>query len=149
MAWCCQATSHYQSRCWPKSMLPYCITRPQWVNPIQAVSIWSGLALGWGLPSQWVPFCYFTVFPNDTTTSELLNILIFGRCHGSLAAEATHFLHDRPGISLGIKLISNQLDITIHVTRHNCLLIGIVSSTIHCDVIRRMKVERVRHGDDV
>ena len=32
MAWCCQATSHYLSQCWPRSMSQYGITRPQWVN---------------------------------------------------------------------------------------------------------------------
>ena len=32
MAWCCQAPSHYLSRCWPSSMSPYGITRPQWVE---------------------------------------------------------------------------------------------------------------------
>ena len=32
MAWCRQATSHYLSQCWPSSMSPYGITRPQWVN---------------------------------------------------------------------------------------------------------------------
>ena len=32
MAWCCQATSHYLSQCWPRSMLPYGFTRPQWVK---------------------------------------------------------------------------------------------------------------------
>ena len=32
MAWCRQATSHYLNQCWPKSMSPYGITRPQWVN---------------------------------------------------------------------------------------------------------------------
>ena len=32
MAWCRQATSHYLSQCWPRSILPYGITRPQWVN---------------------------------------------------------------------------------------------------------------------
>ena len=31
MAWCRQATSHYLSQYWPSSMLPYGITRPQWV----------------------------------------------------------------------------------------------------------------------
>ena len=31
MAWCHQATSHYLSQCWPRSMSPYG-TRPQWVN---------------------------------------------------------------------------------------------------------------------
>ena len=32
MTWCRQATSHYLSQCWPRSMSPYGITRPQWVN---------------------------------------------------------------------------------------------------------------------
>ena len=36
MAWCRQATSHYLSHCWPNSMSPYGVTRPQWVN-----SFWS------------------------------------------------------------------------------------------------------------
>ena len=32
MVWCCQATSHYLSQCWPRSMWSYDITRPPWVN---------------------------------------------------------------------------------------------------------------------
>ena len=32
MPWCQQATSHYLSQCWPKSLLPYGVTRPQWVD---------------------------------------------------------------------------------------------------------------------
>ena len=32
MAWCSQATSHYLSQCWPRSMSPYGVTRPQWVK---------------------------------------------------------------------------------------------------------------------
>ena len=32
MAWCLQATSHYMRQCWPRSMFPYGITRPQWVK---------------------------------------------------------------------------------------------------------------------
>ena len=32
MAWCRQATSHYLNQCWPRSILPYGVTRPQWVN---------------------------------------------------------------------------------------------------------------------
>ena len=32
MAWCRQATSHYLSQCWLRSLSPYGITRPQWVN---------------------------------------------------------------------------------------------------------------------
>ena len=30
MAWCRQATSHYLSQCWPRSLMPYGVTRPQW-----------------------------------------------------------------------------------------------------------------------
>ena len=33
MAWCHQAISHYLSQCWPRSLSPYGVTRPQWVNP--------------------------------------------------------------------------------------------------------------------
>ena len=32
MAWCRQATSHYLSQCWPRSLSPYDVTRPQWVK---------------------------------------------------------------------------------------------------------------------
>ena len=32
MAWCRQATSHYLSQCWPRSVSPYGVTRAQWVN---------------------------------------------------------------------------------------------------------------------
>ena len=32
MAWCRQATGHYMSQCWPKSLAPYGVTMPQWVN---------------------------------------------------------------------------------------------------------------------
>ena len=34
MAWCRQATSHYLSQCWPRSLSPYGVTRPQWVNHV-------------------------------------------------------------------------------------------------------------------
>ena len=32
MVWCRQATSHHLNQCWPGSMTPYVITRPQWVK---------------------------------------------------------------------------------------------------------------------
>ena len=34
MAWCRQATSHYLSQCWPRSLSPYGVIRPQWVHSI-------------------------------------------------------------------------------------------------------------------
>ena len=35
MAWCRQATSHYLSQCWPSSISPYSVIRPQWVNTVR------------------------------------------------------------------------------------------------------------------
>ena len=35
IAWCRQATSHYLSQCWHRSMSPYGVTRPQWVINIR------------------------------------------------------------------------------------------------------------------
>ena len=32
MVWCRQATSHYLNQCWTRSILPYGVTRPQWVH---------------------------------------------------------------------------------------------------------------------
>ena len=32
MAWWRQAASHYLSQCWPRSISPHIVTRPQWVN---------------------------------------------------------------------------------------------------------------------
>ena len=32
MAWCRQATSHYLSQCWPRSLSQYGVTRPQWLT---------------------------------------------------------------------------------------------------------------------
>ena len=49
MAWCRQATSHYLSQCWPRSLSPYGVTRPQWVN-------WFVYAQGlrqWTILHQW------------------------------------------------------------------------------------------------
>ena len=34
MAWCREATSLYLSPCWPRSMIPCDVTRPQWVKMV-------------------------------------------------------------------------------------------------------------------
>ena len=41
MAWCRQATSHYLSQCWPRSLSPYGVTRPQLVNFAMSVIVCS------------------------------------------------------------------------------------------------------------
>ena len=43
MAWCRQATSHYMSQCWPRSVSPYGVTRPQWVNYMKYPGIIRGM----------------------------------------------------------------------------------------------------------
>ena len=40
MAWCHQATSHYLSQCWPRSVSPYGVTRPQWVKTLARKIHW-------------------------------------------------------------------------------------------------------------
>ena len=35
MVWCRQATSNYLSQCWPRSLSPYGVTRPQRVNTLR------------------------------------------------------------------------------------------------------------------
>ena len=39
MAWCRQATRHNLSQCWPRSMSPNGVTRPQWVNFYHRTSV--------------------------------------------------------------------------------------------------------------
>ena len=48
MAWCHQATSHYLNQCWPRSMSPYGVTRPQRV--IVHISSRNGLVLSGNKP---------------------------------------------------------------------------------------------------
>ena len=38
MAWCRQATSHYLNQCWPRSLPPNGVTRPQWVKTNWAIA---------------------------------------------------------------------------------------------------------------
>ena len=39
MAWRHQATSHYLSQCWPRSLSPCGVTRPQWVKVVCFVMV--------------------------------------------------------------------------------------------------------------
>ena len=39
MAWCCKATSHNLSQYWPRYMLPYGVTWPQWVTYLNSTDI--------------------------------------------------------------------------------------------------------------
>ena len=50
MAWCRQATSHYLSQCWPRSLSPFGVTRPQWVNSLGPVDACIIMVRRTGLP---------------------------------------------------------------------------------------------------
>ena len=41
-AWCRQATSYYLRQCWPSSLLPYGVSRPQWVKWHWTLNMGSG-----------------------------------------------------------------------------------------------------------
>ena len=65
MAWCCQATSHYLSQCWPWALLPYGVTRPGWVKNMRCSLKMDKLThCGLVMPycdihlcQQWQPYC--------------------------------------------------------------------------------------------
>ena len=71
MAWCRQATSHYLNQCWPRSSMPYGITRSQWVNTLwPRNAIWqyrSGstfaqvMACCLTAPSDYLNQCWLTI----------------------------------------------------------------------------------------
>ena len=66
MAWCHQATSHYLSQCWPLSMSPNGVTRPQWVNiPTFFMPYWLKFSfysffslIYWNTLNHRSPLCY-------------------------------------------------------------------------------------------
>ena len=73
MAWCHQATSHYLSQCWPKFMLPYGVTRPQWVNmhlkimfPINQLQLSDAIDLDQHWIRYWLATCLVpSQYPNQ------------------------------------------------------------------------------------
>ena len=59
MAWCRQATSHYLNQCWPRSMSPNGVTRPQWVNKGSVQITWRER-----LPADWISYFQFSIHNN-------------------------------------------------------------------------------------
>ena len=53
MAWCHQATSHYWSRCWSRSMVPYGLIRPQWIKICSKGTDWQKVTTGLGTGLVW------------------------------------------------------------------------------------------------
>ena len=67
MAWCCQATSHYLSQCWPRSLLP-------WLGHNELKQILKKDI-----------FCIYIIFICLNYQNTCPITFIFGRCHHSIA----------------------------------------------------------------
>ena len=63
MAWCRQASSHYLSHCWHRSISPYGVTRPQWVK--------MNSSLCPSTPIKYVWWCY------DTGIAEVAQLFLY------------------------------------------------------------------------
>ena len=56
MACCCQTTSHYLSQCWPRTMVSYVTTSPQWVKHIISKLLWIDiLKTSHEIALMWIP----------------------------------------------------------------------------------------------
>ena len=56
MAWCHQTASNYLSQCWPRSLSPYGVTRPQWVKLVifKLISRIHILGISCEIPHRWM-----------------------------------------------------------------------------------------------
>ena len=59
MAWCHQATSHYLSQCWPRSLSSYGVKRPRWVKLVifKLISRIDISHISWEIALRWMPQC--------------------------------------------------------------------------------------------
>ena len=63
MTWCPEAASHYLSKCRPRSMSTYGVTRPQWVNKLFVIfTTLISLSFHTTVPSANMPFHSTTIF---------------------------------------------------------------------------------------
>ena len=79
MAWCRQATSHYLNQCWPRSLPPYGVTRPQWVNCES--TCWAELAANWHVKQHWWKHPNPTNLKNTKKYPNVEKKSITGACH--------------------------------------------------------------------
>ena len=77
MAWCRQATSHYLNQCWPRSLSPYGVTRPEWVNSTCLKSVYPSKLLQIHQQEE-----LYTVKPvcNDHLYNKIYYLLFIQQC---------------------------------------------------------------------
>ena len=71
MAWCRQATSDYLSQCWPRSLSPYDVIRPQWVKAWS--SLGSTITL-WHTHEFQVEFCPYFSWQNTSLNYAMVKL---------------------------------------------------------------------------
>ena len=99
MTWCHQATSHYLSQWWPRSLSPYGIIRPWWVNIERkgCESFIHDLAVTFGWP-LWDVWIYLRV---TRVTSDVGVPLILPFCSWVRLSAKKRWLHCLPtGITM-------------------------------------------------
>ena len=84
MAWCRQTTSHYLSQCWPRSLSPYDVTRPQWVNP-HCLCRWSVCQITSSADTSLTLLWYLTCF---STNVHIFFKVLLSRQHHKMAAKS-------------------------------------------------------------
>ena len=116
MAWCHQAPSHYLHQCWPKSMLPYGITRPQWVKQPLHLQKWYAVKFySASAPSTPLPWYKYFIFNLCLPTEETWQI--------SMAISGIWIIptfYVSSGIVSGITRAANQYGTSVFCTDLTC-----------------------------
>ena len=104
VALCLQATSHYLKQCWPRSILPYCITRPQWVNTLRS-TIYNLLNLDSVQINQKQYVYLISFIVSSAFVLCCIYIIICRYCNRSVVSSAYHWiLHAQITSSYAINL---------------------------------------------
>ena len=81
MAWCRQATSHYLSQWWPRSLSPYVVTRPQWIEHSHNLSRYNTMLY---IAVQWLKQTKIVPTWNSQMTHLISNCGMMTSSHGNI-----------------------------------------------------------------
>ena len=144
MAWCHQATCHYLSQCWPRSLSPYGVTRSEWVNPLwQSVANYvSNLGQHW--LRYWLVACSAPGY--DLNNDDLLSIGPLGTNFSDIQTDI-HFVteHEFESVSdVTMKyimkeqqLVPHYSDVIMRAMASQVTSLTIVYSTVYSGAAQR------------
>ena len=147
MAWWRQATSHYLSQYWPRSMSPYCTTRSQCVNSLRLSDAYmlkkltiigsdNGLSPGRRQAIIWSNAGILLIGPLRTNFSEILieiNTFSFKKMHSKLLSAKW-----RPSC-LGLNVLTHYQEPNHYLNEYW------PTSTMPCDITKRQWVKWIRN----